>query len=504
MSRREPHFIGIDAGSTGVRCLVVSVSGHPAGSAQRSWDTAPVAGAPFGFSFDPERYWNLTLQALSQAVAVAGVRPSDVHGIAVTSQRLAVVAMDRAGRPVMGSPNADARALAEGFALEARTGRSLYETTGHYPALILAPAKLQWLRAHEPKSFTKVTRVVPLATYLSFRLTGEIAAERGHLADCGLLDVRSGAVADGLLRELDLDPDLVPPPVEPGAAAGALRRSVARECGLRGRTPVFAAAPDTQAALLACGALEPGAAAVVAGWSAPVQVVTAEPRFDPERRTWTTVHPAPNRWIVESNATDAGRVWAWAVRLLCGSTERAMRRAFTEASKAPPGAGSVTALLGPTIMGPAAIMPRLGGFLMPIPMTLGEAGRGALLRAVLESVAYAIRGNLEQALSVSNVRGERVTLAGGLSREPLFAQTLADVLDRPVDVALTGDAAGLGAAICAAVGAGAFPAFVASRPMMATLHAVHPHPAASATYADHYRRWLQLDQAMTDLAGRMR
>jgi autoinducer 2 (AI-2) kinase len=502
--RREPHFIGIDAGSTGVRCLVVSMSGHPAASASRAWDASPVPGAPFGSTFDPERYWKLTLESLTEAVAVAGVRAEDVRGIAVTSQRLAVVALDRAGRPLMASPNVDARAVVEGFAMEGRAGDRLYATTGHYPALILAPAKLQWLRAREPRLFAKLAHVAPLASYLSFRLTGELVAERGHLADCGLLDVHSGAVATDLLRELDLDPAIAPPPVDPGATAGALRRTPAHECGLRAGTPVFAAAPDTQAAVLACGALGPGDTAVIAGWSAPAQVVTAEPRLDPERRTWTTIHPVRGRWIVESNAADAGRVWAWAVRLLAGATDRSMRRAFAEAAKGPPGAGGVTALLGPTIMAPAAMAPRIGGLLMPVPMTLGEATRATLLRAVLESVTFAIRGNVEQAASVAGVRCDRVTLAGGLSHAPLFAQTLADVLDRPVDVALTADAAALGAAICAAVGAGAFPSFFAARSMTAALRTIRPQPAASATYADHYRRWLELDRAMTELAGRVR
>ncbi|HXF50593.1 MAG TPA: FGGY-family carbohydrate kinase [Dehalococcoidia bacterium] len=499
MSGREPHVVGIDAGSTGVRCLVVSVSGHPAASARRAWNTAPLPGAPFGSTFDPERYWSLTLESLTEAVAVAGVRPHQILGVAVTSQRLAIVALDRRGRPVMASPNVDARAVAEGFALEGRAGAKLYETTGHYPALVLAPAKLQWLRDREPRAFAKLAHVVPLAGYLAFRLTGDVSAERGHLADCGLLHIRSGAVPDDLLREAGLDPTVVPSPVEPGAAVGGLRRTVARACGLRPGTPVFAAAPDTQAALLGCGALDPGDAAVVAGWSAPAQVVTGEPRFDAERRTWTTVHPLPGRWIVESNATDAGRVWAWAVRLLVGGTDRAMRRAFAEASKAPPGAGDLTALLGPTVMGQNAMSRRLGGLVMPTPITLAEPTRGAVLRAVLEGVLFAIRGNVEQAATVAGVRCERLTLAGGLSRAPVFAQTLADILDRPVDVALTADAAALGAAICAAVGGGAFPSFAAARPMMAARHAVTPRPAASAAYADHYRRWLDLDSALTEL-----
>lgn len=499
MSAREPHVIGIDAGSTGVRSLVVSVSGHPAASAQRSWNTSSLPGAPFGSTFDPERYWNLTLESLTEAVAVAGVRPDRILGVAVTSQRLAIVAVDRRGRPLMASPNVDARAVSQGFALEARAGARIYDTTGHYPALVLAPAKLQWLRHREPERFAKLAHVLPLASYLSFRLTGDVAAERGHLADCGLLDVRSRAAPEDLLRESGLDPSMVPHPVEPGASVGRLRRAVAQECGLRPGTPVFAAAPDTQAALLGCGALDPGEAAVVAGWSAPAQVVTGEPRFDADRRTWTTVHPLPSRWIVESNATDAGRVWAWAVRLLVGSTERAMRRAFAEASTAPPGAGDLTALLGPTVMGQAAMSRRLGGLVMPVPITLGEPTRATVLRAVLESVLFAIRGNVEQAAVVAGVRCDRLALAGGLSHAPLFAQTLADVLDRPVDVALTADAAALGAAICAAVGAGAFPSFTAARPMMAARHPVTPRPGASAAYADHYRRWFDLNNAMTDL-----
>lgn len=504
MPARETHFIGIDAGTTGVRCLVMSVSGHPAGAAARRWATALVPGAPFGRSFDAEDYWRLTLEAVQEAVAASGVRPSEVAGLALTSQRLGLVAVGRRGRALFASPNADARAVGEGFAIDARLGQDLYATTGHYPALVLAPAKLQWLRAHDPDAFVRVENVLPLAAYLSYRMTGEAVAERGHLADCGLLDVRDGTVARPLLETLDLDPDRTPPARDPGQPVGGLRAGAARGLRLRSGTPVFAAPPDTQAALLGCGVLNPGEGGVVAGWSAPAQIVTAAPMFDDERRTWTTLYLAPGRWAVESNAADAGRVWSWAVRTLVGDGERAMRRAFAAAATVPPGADGVTALLGPAVMGPRAMRLRPGGLFLRVPMALGEASRAALLRAVLESVVFAVKGNWEQAEAVAGGRCEAVVLTGGLARAPLFAQTLADVLDRPLEVALAGDSATRGAALCAAVGAGAFPSFQAARPMTSPARTVEPHPAASATYADHYRRWVELDLLMSDLADRTR
>jgi sugar (pentulose or hexulose) kinase len=61
---------------------------------------------------------------------------------------------------------------------------------------------------------------------------------------------------------------------------------------------------------------------------------------------------------------------------------------------------------------------------------------------------------MEQALGR---RLSPVVVAGGGSRSNLMMQIVADVFDRPARRTLVNDAAGLGAAICAAVGHGIYP-----------------------------------------------
>ena len=53
-------------------------------------------------------------------------------------------------------------------------------------------------------------------------------------------------------------------------------------------------------------------------------------------------------------------------------------------------------------------------------------------------------------------RAASVRLSGGVSRSAFFAQLLADVLGRPVEVTAAHEASALGAALCAGVGAGVF------------------------------------------------
>ena len=48
------------------------------------------------------------------------------------------------------SPNVDLRAAFEGAALQEEMGPALYESTGQFPAMLLAPAKLRWLENNRP------------------------------------------------------------------------------------------------------------------------------------------------------------------------------------------------------------------------------------------------------------------------------------------------------------------------------------------------------------------
>jgi xylulokinase len=80
-------------------------------------------------------------------------------------------------------------------------------------------------------------------------------------------------------------------------------------------------------------------------------------------------------------------------------------------------------------------------------------GRGHLVRAVLEGVAFSLRDTFS-IFSELRVPVESVRLGGGGSRSPLWRQIQADVYGCTVDTVQADEGAAYGAAILAGVGVG--------------------------------------------------
>src|SRR5260370_17321534 len=87
----------------------------------------------------------------------------------------------------------------------------------------------------------------------------------------------------------------------------------------------------------------------------------------------------------------------------------------------------------------------------------GSQGRAHIYRSLLEGIALTMANNtaaMEQALGH---RLSPVLVSGGGSRSDLMMQIVADVFGRPARRTTVNDAAGLGAAVCAAVAHGVYP-----------------------------------------------
>ena len=292
----------IDAGTSALRAIAVRSDGRVTPISSEPWPMfVPDDAAPFGREFDVPAIE----RALARLIAAAAPLRSSIAGIALVGQREGVACIEDGGAAVFASPNIDARASAEGMAIDAAHAADVYAVTGHLPSLMQVPAKLAWLRAHRPAVAERIAGVLPLSDWLAMRLTGSPRISRSLAAENGMLDVTTGAIASGLLGRLGVPPALIAPVVPDGSIVGKV--TAGDFAGL----PVVLAGADTQCALAGMGAAEPGAAGIAAGWSTPVQLVTARPILDGDRRTWTGVHVVPNRWILESNAGELGRAFDW-------------------------------------------------------------------------------------------------------------------------------------------------------------------------------------------------
>ncbi|NOZ57133.1 MAG: xylulokinase, partial [Calditrichaeota bacterium] len=113
-------------------------------------------------------------------------------------------------------------------------------------------------------------------------------------------------------------------------------------------------------------------------------------------------------------------------------------------------------------------------------------GKGHLVRAVLEGVAFGLRDSLEIMRDLG-VPIQQIRASGGGARSPLWRQILANVFGLPVVTTNAEEGPAYGVALLAAVGTGAFPSVPeACRTAIKVVSQTDPDPAATAVYEEYY------------------
>jgi xylulokinase len=136
----------------------------------------------------------------------------------------------------------------------------------------------------------------------------------------------------------------------------------------------------------------------------------------------------------------------------------------------------------------------------------GSHTRAHVYRSLFEGIAQELRLQLEGLESATGSQVQVIRAMGGGTRSPLFAQILADVLERPLEVCAEPEISALGAAIVAAVAAGAYGGLAdACAAMTSAGRTVRPDPERSARYTRlrtvHEQLYPQLRELMRTLDG---
>ena len=502
----KKYLLALDMGSSSLKCLIADLEGKTyALNRQQVTYYCPEGLAPLGREFSPATIWADVCSLIRSCLAEAGIEGKDIAAVSATSQRGGMVLLDEEGRELYAGPNLDTRAFFEGMALDEALGEDLYFSTGHMPSFLFAAAKLSWFRTHAPETFDKVHKILPISGWLTYKLSGQCRSEKSALGEIGLLNIRTGDYASSVLGGSEIDPEVVPALGYAGEVVGGVTSSASAATGLPKGTPVVLGGPDTQCGLLGMGVVEEGQMGVLAGWSAPLQLVTSNAIFDSERRTWTGCHVVPDRWVLESSTTSGGQALQWLSDILGAE----YKETFAEEPDISEGAtymgqDQTVAFLGPRIMNCTKLGLQLGGILFPVPVGHTGISRTHLLQGALENLAFAIKGNYLQLQGISGLELSGVWLGGGVANIPAFPRLVADTLGVSVRVPQMKDSSLLGTAMCAAVGAGVYDnLFDAAGAMKGPAVRVEPDEPRSSNMEERYQRWLSLYQELEGLSGGM-
>ena len=502
------YVLAIDAGTSGVHSLLTDIAGHLVSSCYHEWHyQSPEDTGPLGKEFSPVSFWGIICDSVKEVVSKAGIHTQEIAGVSATSQRQGAVFLDKDGGELYAGPNIDLRALIQGSTLDSKFGKEVYAITGHLPSFLFVPAKLKWFEANRPDIYGKIATILTISDWIIYRLCGECVSEVCGAAELGLVDIQRRDWSKRLRKLLDLPDGAYPQLVPAGSQVGRVTRQAAAETGLVAGTPVVQGAPDTHCALIGMGVTRKGQIGIVIGWSAPVQMVTDKPILDAGARTWTGCHPLTDRWVLESNAGDAGNAYHWLKGILFGGEDSAEAYHLMDslAVEAPAGAQEVQAFVGPATMDMSHPGMKLGGFLFPVPVSVTGIGRGHLIRAVLENLCFAVKANCAQIETLSGMKIEGVSLGGSLAKSRCLVQMLPNVIGIPVYIPEMIEISALGAAICAAVGSGVYSSLEEGmKAMVPQFRNIEPDSLTSLEYTEYYERWMAIAEWLTTLGEAMK
>ena len=484
-------LVGVDSGLTVTKAAVFDQAGNCLGVAAEPADRTVLPGGLV--EIDPEEQWRGAARTIRGALAAAGVSAAAVAGLGVCGHGDCVYLVDAHGEPVRPAiPSLDFRGarIARDWARDGVASR-LLGLIGEPPHPHHVHSTLRWLLDHEPDSLARTRWLLFAKDWLKLRLTGTVSTDPTDAA-AGFTDVHSGEYSDEALRLCGLAclADRLPPVRSCGEVVGEVTQDAARQTGLAPGTPVVSGLHDISAAALGAGLADTGTALLVAGTYSVNAVLSDHPR--PGEQWLCRQWAEPGRWIhMATSATSASNL-DWVLDLVAPSSS-------PDESRYEQLARQVAEVLTDERV------PVFHPYLFGIPAAENASGavlglrawhsRAHVYRAVLEGIACAHRAHLDSLAPCGSV--DRVLLAGGAARSPLWTQLFADILGLPVHVAAVREAGTLGAALCAAVGAGGQASLAAAMAASSRPRRVcYPDPLRRDQAAKTFRRFTSTSTAV--------
>lgn len=498
------HLIGIDVGTTGVKCVLVDAGGALVARAIVEY---PLEQPRPGWAEqDPARWYEAAAECSRKVLAAARVSGETVRAIGLSGQMHGAVFLSGKGEPLRSAILwCDQRTGAECDEIVGRVGgfERLVELTKNRAQTGFTAPKILWVRKHDRAAWDETRKILLPKDYVRYRMTDDFHTEPSDASGTLLFDVAGRRFSDEVLRALEIPRDYLPAVVESPEITGTLTPEAAVAFGLQAGTPIVGGAGDCAAGAIGTGVTRAGRLSVSIGTSGVLFAHAERPWTDPSARLHTFCHAVPGAWHLMGVMLMAGGSLRW-FRDTFASDERhaAASRGVDpyeviceRAAAVEPGAGGLLFL--PYLQGertPHADPLARGAF-----VGIGlEHGSAHFARAVLEGVAFGLKDSLDIFRSLG-VKPAEIRATGGGARSALWRSILADVLDTPIASPAVDEGPAFGAALLASVGAGAFlDVDEAAEAAVRIVSVTEPDAGRAAIYRERHAAYRALYPALRD------
>ena len=487
--------LSIDVGTTALKGVLFNASGHTLATDLREYEL--LKPAPDVVECDPELYWNATKAVIRNLLKESRVEARRIRSVGITSQGETLIVVDVSGRTLRPAivwldnrSQAEADEVGGHFDID-----DAYRITGQQEmAATWTATKILWLRKHESDLFRQVRKFLLVEDYLFYRLTGQ------YISDCGLnpstlyFDIRSDRWWPEMLQFLEISEAQLPNLKHSGQFSCPITVEAADQTGLSRDTVVTTAPIDQIAGAIGAGNFERGIVSETTGAVLAICATSDQPTYDPERRLPCHTHGVEGKYALLAWAPTAGMALRWFRDEFGGSAD--YPTLCNQSRQITAGADGLIFLPYLAGAGCPEMIPKARGVFWGI--TMGHR-KAHFIRAILESIAFLLRRNVEY-LEAFGIPVVEVRSLGGGARSEYWLQIKADMLNKPCLVMECDEAASLGVAMLSCVANGIYRDLSEARDnMVRVTKQILPNSANTRALDDVYHRYLSLHNRAKDV-----
>ena len=495
-------MIGIDAGTTSIKGVLLSSNGGLVASASQEYSLD--SGPGDICELDPEIYWNITCRVIREMIHKSGINTKLVSGLAFSSQGETLIAVDSNGKPLRKAIIwLDNRSVNEANLIKNHfRAQVVMDTTGQPEVLPIWPAtRILWIKKNEPQIFKKVGKYLLVEDYLIFRMTGKYCTEHSLVSSTLYFNILQKKWWKEMLDFIGISENQLPELFESGLPVGKLTSEAALATGLRTDTVCVTGAYDHPAGAIGSGNINSGDVTLTIGASMAMCVAVDKPVSDLSIKLPCQCHAINGLYFLLPYGQTAGMVLKWFKDEFCKEEiDEAVRinqdpfdLMVKLAEKVTPGADGLIML--PHLMGTGSpeFNPKVKGVFAGIMMGMNK---GHFIRSIIESVSIMIYNNLET-MRKKGITVRVINVLGGASKSNLWNQILADITGLPVITLLNTENAAIGAGLLSGIGSGVFKDIsTACQNAVKTRSRFEPDMVNHKLYDEVYKKYLHLYESL--------
>lgn len=446
------YLLGIDAGTTSMKGILIDGSGRRICLASENYDL--VTPDKFRKEINPEKYWYAFTRVVNKILKESEVSVRNVKAVCIDSQGETLICLDKKGNPLRDAIVwLDNRSFREAEKIKSDFNiQEIYDVTGQPEVAATWPAtKIMWLRENEPDVFQKTKKYLLVEDYLNYKLTGEYVTDRSLVSSTLYYDISRNVWWSKMLDYIGISSRQLPVVKMSGMQIGYLTRQASMETGLDKNTIVVSGALDQIAGTIGAGNVTRDTVTESTGTCLAVCVnVTTQPPYGKD-----TVIPchcnALGEYCLVFWSQTAGVILEW-FKDNFYPEESGYERINRDAGKISPGSDGLVLL--PHFSGSAVphFNPDARGVFFGA--ELGHT-RAHFARSIMESVGFMLKEHIETSERLGQEIKEIRSLGGG-AKSTLWNQIKADITGKEFVTLENPETASLGAAMIAGVGANVF------------------------------------------------